>query len=292
LIIGVLLGTTVVKQSVIDDLRRRADTALNATDRLRADVNDLNSEVQEWEAFGRSAEPLLVSGRLTGSTMVMVTTQGSDPATVDGVRGALRDAGAEVAAVLVLTPRMALPDEQARSAMAQVLGVADSTPPADLSRQAAARLGERLVLGPPTDAAADVVRLLASSSFLQVAPGSAIDGLGGPDQPVIVLSGGQAVLAPAPDAFDLPLLTSLVQQDHPVAAAEAEVTANALVSLVRGDAALDGAVLTVDNVDSMPGRIALVVGLEGVLDANLGACGDFGVKTGACALLPQPSPTP
>ncbi|MFN2589454.1 MAG: copper transporter, partial [Actinomycetota bacterium] len=42
LIIGVLLGTTVVKQSVIDDLRRRADTALNATDRLRADVNDLN----------------------------------------------------------------------------------------------------------------------------------------------------------------------------------------------------------------------------------------------------------
>jgi hypothetical protein len=289
--IGVLMGTTVVKQSVIDELSRRADNAANSANALRADVTDLNARVRTWEAFGKAAEPLLVQGELTGQTLVLLTPRAVAPAVVDGVRKALRDAGATVAAVVEVQPKMALADQASKTALAQILGLSPSLPANDLSQQAADRLGSRLTEGPAADPATDMLRALVAANFLQVTPGSGIDAAGGVGQAVVVVWGDQTETVPGPEDFYLPFVVSLVQGGQSVAAAESEETTNEFVSMVRRDGTLNSRVLTVDNADTVPGQIALVLGLSDLVGPGLGSCGDFGVKSGTCGLLPQPSPS-
>lgn len=289
--LGVLVGTTVVRPTVITELDRRVDDALASADRLRQDLAETNSELGAWEDFGLAAQRILVAGTMEGREVLLVMEEGVDVGQLDAVRSALRDAGAEVAGVLVATNQLALPDERARTALAEVLGLPASTPPADLSRQAGASLGARLDDGPPAlGPALDVLRGLTSGGFIddQIDSGG-LDAVGGSDQPVVVLTGGRPNEGPAPDNFLLPLLTALVQAIHPVAVGEGEAAPEPVVPLIREDGRLDGTVVTVDNADSLPGRVALVLGLEGLLDGSLGSCDDFGTKAGACGILPQPS---
>jgi hypothetical protein len=290
--IGVVVGTTAVKPAVISELDRRADSLTRTVNRLREDVAVQNQEINAWDSFARAARPLLIQGRLADRTFVLVTTQDGDPSELDVVRRALGDAGAVVSGVLVVTAKMALADPASSTTLAELLGLPPSLPPGDLSKQAGARLGSRLSNGPSLDPDTDLLRLLVGAKFVQVTPRAAIDTVGGIDQAAIVLSGGQTALIPRPGDFYMPLVTSLVQGSHPVAAVETEDDVNGFVTLVRRDGTLGTRVLTVDNVDSMPGEIALVLGLEGLLGPGLGSCVDFGVKPGTCGLLPQPSPTP
>jgi hypothetical protein len=290
--LGVLVGTTVVRPSVITELDRRVDDALASADRLREDLTEANADLRGWDEFGQAAQRLLVAGTLDGREVLLVTEDGVDVGQLDAVQTALRDAGAEVAGVLVATEQLTMPDERARSALAQVMGLPPSTPAADLSRQAASRLGARLDDGPPVlDPSLDILRGLTSAGFIedQIASGG-LDAVGGNDQPVVVLTGGRSETAPAPETFFLPLLTALVQAIHPVAVGEGLDAPVPVVPRIRDDATLDGRVVTVDNADSLPGRVALVLGLEGLLDGSLGSCDDFGVKAGACGILPQPPP--
>jgi hypothetical protein len=291
--LGVLVGTTVVQPAVITELDRRATEALAAAGRLREDLSETNAEVEAWDEFGQAAQRVLLAGTLEGQKVVLVTEEGVDVAQLDAVRTALGDAGAEVAGVLVATERLALTDDRARAALAEVLGLQPSTPAADLSRQAASRLGARLDEGPSLDPSLDILSGLKSAGFIedQIDSGG-LNALGGTAQAVVVLTGGPVEPSLAPADFFLPLVTALVQGIHPVAVGEDQDAPDPVVPIIREDGTLDGRVLTVDNADSVPGRVALVLGLEGLLDGSLGSCDDFGVKAGACGLLPQPPPAP
>jgi hypothetical protein len=290
--IGVVVGTTAVKPSVINELTNRTDELRSTANQLRDQLAKQNQDLRTWDAFATSVRPLLIQGRLTERPIVLVATQDGDPAELDGVREALRDAGADVRAVLVVTARMGLPDAGSRTALAEVLGLPPTLPPSELSKQAGGRLASRLAEGPGVDPDADLLRLLVAANFVQVQPRAAIDTVGGLDQAAVVLSGGQTALVPRPGDFYIPLVTSLVQATYPVAAVETADDVNGFVSLVRRDGTLDTGVLTVDNVDSLPGEIALVLGMADLLGPGLGSCGDFGVKAGACSPLPRPSPSP
>ncbi len=290
--VGVLMGTTVVKQGLISDLQHRVDNATHTSDSLRREVIALSQQLRSSDAFAAAAEPLLIQGRLTGQSIVVVATDGGDPSQLDGIIQTLKKAGATVSAVLVVTGRFALTDEPAKSAMADLLGLAPSTTSAGLVRQASAGLGTRLAEGPSLDPKADFLRSLASAGFLQVTPKSAIGTVGGATQPVVVLSDGQKPLSPAPQEVYVPLVTALVKGSHAVAAVETQTTANQFVGTIRSDGTVAHHVLTVDDADDTAGRIALVLGLQQMVGPGLGSCFDFGVKPGTCGLIPQPSPTP
>src|SRR2546429_7765876 len=100
------MGTTVVKQSVIDNLRAQTDRAINSNHALQKDVTDLTARVQQWDQAGKPLQHLLVQGQLAGDTVVLVTAEGVDFAEVNGVKNALTDAQASVPGVLAITSRM------------------------------------------------------------------------------------------------------------------------------------------------------------------------------------------
>jgi hypothetical protein len=292
--LGVLMGTTVVKQSVIDGLQAQVDRQARAADQLRTQVAEQSAQLRRWDSFSQVAQTLLVDGKLEGRTLVIVTTETFDLTELNGVRQALRDSGADVAGVLLATQRMRLVDDRAKQDMADLLQLSPSLPAADMAQQAAARLGTRLAEGPGLATATDILRNLRAARFLvDQSDATGLDGIGGSGQGVVVLAGGSGPTAPSAENFFMPLVTSLAQAGRSVAAGEPEENPDPFVPLIREDAALDARVLTVDDVDSMPGRVALVLGLEQLFGPGLGTCGDFGVGNGACGLLPAVStPSP
>jgi hypothetical protein len=285
LALGVLVGTTVVNQGLIQDLDRRTEAAVKSADELRRQVSDLRAEIRLHDRFAQGVEPLLVEGRLTGREVVLITLEGVDASPVDTVRTALQAAGASVVTEMVLTARMGLSDEESRADLAAALGMPVSIGPDALSESAAQGLGARLATGPDSTEP-DLLDRLAVEGFVDVQGGLAFDGIGGGDQPVVLLAGGPGI--PVVDPVVLATVAeTLAGVFHPVVAAEMLETEYPFVSLVRDSDGIDGQVVTVDNVDQISGRVAVVLGLQDLLLAP-GRGGDYGVKDGASSLLPQP----
>lgn len=293
--LGILMGSTVIKQSVVDELRTRAENALTNSEALRKDVADLRQQLRTWDAFAPQAERVMVSERLTGRTVVILTADGVDPAEIDGVRKALSDADASVSGVVVLSSRMRLVDDGPRAALAQALGLTDTSDPVALAQLAAQAIARRLNQGPPLEGSGttDLLDALDKAQLLSVRePADGLQGIGGSTQTVVLLVGGPGQAPADPQAFFLPLLETLVQSGEAVAAAGNSTSAYDIVGPVRGDGTLDGAIVTVDNVDLMMGRVALVLGLQQLLESGPASCADFGIEAGACSLIPVPQATP
>jgi hypothetical protein len=286
LALGVLVGTTVVNQGVIDDLNNRTNSAVKRAKDLEAQVGDLQGQLKEWNSFATAVEPLLVEGQLTGTEVVLVTQEGVDPADLERVRRALEDAGGKVVAELVITKRMALTDEAARVELAELVGSFQSTDPVGLAEAAAQRLASRLTAGPGSPDA-DLIDRLRTAGFLVMRGGGTPEDIGATFQSVVLLAGGSDARVVDPARFLQPLATSLVESSRPLVAAETTQTALPFVPLIRNDGALDGDLVTVDNADQIPGRVAIVFGLRDLL-ASPGQGGDYGVKDGASGILPRP----
>lgn len=288
LALGVLVGTTVVNQGVIDDLNNRVNSAVRRAEEARTQVGDLQQQLKGWGTFASAAEPLLVEGRLTGTEVVMVTQEGVDAAYLERVRRTLQDAGGTVAAELVLTGQMALTDQAARSTMAAMVGRPATADPAGLAEEAARRLALRLT-GGPASPGSDFLDQLRTEGFLIIRGGATPEEIGATFQAVVLLAGENAVAEVDPAWFLQPLAAELVEAEsaRPVVAAETTETASPFVTLIREDGALDGDLVTVDNADQVPGRVAIVLGLRDLLSSPSQG-GDYGVKDGASGLLPKP----
>jgi hypothetical protein len=284
LALGVLVGTTVVNQGVIGDLENRVNSAVKRAEEARTQVGELQQQVKEWGNFASAAEPLLVEGRLAGTEVVMVTQEGVGGADLERVRRTLQDAGGTVAAELVLTNKMELTDAAARSVLAGMVGRPENADPAGMAAEAARRLALRLTGGPAT-AESDFLDQLRTEGFLVIRGGATPEDIGATFQAVVILLGGSDAAVVDPAWFLQPLATSLAESARPVVAAETTESASPFVTLIRGNGALDGDLVTVDNADQVPGRVAIVLGLRDLL-ASPGNGGDYGVKDGATSLLP------
>jgi len=286
LALGVLVGTTVVNEGLLQELNRRTEDAVKSADELRREVSDLRDEVRTRDQFAQAAERVLIEDRLTGREVVMVTLEGVDASDVDGVRRSLEDAGASVVAEMVITARMALTDEEAVSDLAAALDMLGSAGAEALSESAAQQLGSRLATG-PDEIDSDLLVELTTSGFVDVQGTVAFEQIGGEDQALVLLAGGVGQPLVEPELFLAPLTEALAQAFRPVVAAETLDSEYAFVSIVRNNGGIAGSLVTVDNADQLPGRVAIVLGLHHLL-LTPGRGGDYGVKDGAGSLLPQP----
>ena len=80
---------------------------------------------------------------------------------------------------------------------------------------------------------------------------------------------------------------SLSRADRPVVAAEVSQTVYPFVSLLRQMQEVRGRLVTVDDADTVWGRVAVVLGLHNLL-ADPGHGGDYGSK--ASTLIPSRQP--
>ena len=107
-----------------------------------------------------------------------------------------------------------------------------------------------------------------------------LPGVGGPDQTVVVVTGGIGTPPLEPSMFLSPLVSDLVRQGARVVAAESATAEYPFVTDLRGSGLSDsGMLVTVDDADEPAGEYALVAGTGSLLRGEGGA--NYGFKTGA-----------
>ena len=289
--LGVLAGTTVLNKGIVTVLEAQTENLREQSAELRARVERLEGEARMWGAFGNAALDHLVSEALPGRDVILITQDGADGAGVQGARGALEEAGADLRAVLSVNRRMTLERETDRQALALALGTSGDDPGA-LQVQAAEALAIRLAFGASGETSDDdVLAGLMEAGFL-VNQGPGLDGdalqqLGGNGEVFVVVAGGPEDPTLTPGEFLVPLIRRLVLQGEAVAAAENLHSQYEFVGLLRGDGTVSDQMVTQDNIDQVPGEVGLVLALQGLLTNGHG--GHYGVKGGASGAIPPPA---
>jgi hypothetical protein len=288
---GVLTGTTVINRGIVTQLENRTEDLSGQLDGIREEVRDLQALRDLWAAFGEEAREPLLTGRLSGSRVLVIAQDGTDDGSIDGLLAALRSAATtpdDVLGPIFLTGRMALRSDGDRADLAEILGAEASEDPDALRSQTASLLADRLALGTGGN---QILEELLGAGFL-IDEGRHLEetdlgALGGPGQVVVAMAGGPAGSAMNPEGFLVPLVEELARAEATVAAGEpvdGEEEEPAFVSLIRSDGDLASRIATQDNLDQMPGQIGMVVAIEELVD---GVAGHYGVKDGATRAFPE-----
>lgn len=288
---GVLTGTTVINRGIVTQLENRTEDLSGQLDGIREEVRDLQALLDLWAAFGEEAREPLLTGRLSGSRVLVIAQDGTDDGSIDGLLAALRSAATtpdDVVGPIFLTGRMALRSDGDRADLAEILGAEASEDPDALRSQTASLLADRLALGTGGN---QILEELLGAGFL-IDEGRHLEetdlgALGGPGQVVVAMAGGPAGSAMNPEGFLVPLVEELARAEATVAAGEpvdGEEEEPAFVSLIRSDGDLASRIATQDNLDQMPGQIGMVVAIEELVD---GVAGHYGVKDGATRAFPE-----
>ncbi|HVS28081.1 MAG TPA: copper transporter [Solirubrobacteraceae bacterium] len=267
LAVGLLLGVAIGDKGLVSSAEHQV------RDSLRKDVRSAHSEatglrrqLTAESKFGSQAFPLLVQGKLIGRRIGLITIGAVSDKIAGRVRRALEQTGGRLVSVGVLRVPLRLGD---------LANSAAGTPYSALSARAPAlidRFGRRLGAGVISGKGLyqQVSRALLKSSS------GPLDGLDG-----VVLARASRRLAPADEAtmsqFEQGFVAGLTQNGTPVVGVETTTTNPSQIPWYQSRN-----IASVDNVDQLPGRAALVFALAGV-------SGAYGVKRTADGLLPKPA---
>jgi hypothetical protein len=291
--LGVLAGTTVLDQGLVNTLRSQTAELRGDLDDLRQTVTEQRQELATLTTFTEQALPFLVSDRLFGRPVVIVTQEGVEDATLTEARRALDLSGATILTTLTVRPEMAASDPSSRADLAGIVGLPSTSAPEELSSAAATELAGRLATSPGIAAGQDdLLGELLSAGFVTAGQPALSDAtlaqIGGPGQIVVAIGGGPPDVAPAPGAFLVPLTTSLVDLGMTTAAAEGLASRAGYVADVRASVDADTeSIATVDDANLPIGGAALILGIQEVILTGTG--GDYGTGEGAARLLPSPA---
>ncbi|MFL5799776.1 MAG: copper transporter [Actinomycetota bacterium] len=295
LALGVLAGTTVIRTGLVKTLRQNNNN-------LEQQLAAAQKQVDDVAGFQDAALPWLTTGRLTGEHVVVISSDGADPAGPRNARDVLTAAGARTAAgasnvvYLTITSLINAPTPKTRNTLADALGESRDTPVSTLTSDAATRLAERLADGPPpasstgtAGASPDLLVVLLNDGFIRsqdVTPTDA-SAVGGSSELFVVSAGGQGEPTVPIDTVMERLVVQMVQRGETVAAVQtAGSVAHPFVTPIRQEADLPNEhLLTVDDVDTEVGKAALVLGFSRMLGGGSG--GDYGTGDDAQRLLPE-----
>ena len=100
--LGILVGSTVVDQVIVDRLDREIRSVSRESNQLNAENSQLKDEVSKLDDFVRKSSVYLVEQRLSTVPVAVIAEKGVNSAAVSSVLASVRAAGAEVPGVLWL----------------------------------------------------------------------------------------------------------------------------------------------------------------------------------------------
>jgi hypothetical protein len=295
LAVGLLLGTAFLDQGLVSDLRNRTASLSDRVTQLQQQVKDTQAILTASQRFELQTRSMLVNDQLAGTRVVIVTEEGVDLSNLNAIRQTLSGtggAGATIDGVLVLSKDLSMQDPATRQKVASILGRSPNESPERLSDALARALAQRLSVGAPAEpGSSDLLAELVDAGLVTLPDAQEGAGaVGGAGAAVSILSGTSTDPVIPPDTFYVAFIQELVSAGTSTAALQPSTTGSPFISVVRSDGQTHGKIVTVDNIEMVPGQVALVWGLEDLIAGRGG--GDYGVDCGSCSLVPSPSSAP
>jgi len=292
--LGILVGSTVVDQVIVDRLDREIRSVSHESNQLNSDNGKLKDELSKLQDFLRKSSSFTVEQRLTDIPVAVFAEKGIDAGAVSTSVSMLRAAGAIVPGVLWLGDRWRLDapkDLRALQTAARVTGTVAASRLAAL-RDVAARLAEP---PPRTRPARDVLESLRSAGFIDFTDGkrAALTTFPPHAARVLVLTGTDSHLSSTDTMVDL--VEGMLGAKVPTVVGEVYDAGNATptpkrgasLEPVRGDPVIGKQVTTLDDADLPQGAVTAVIALQQV---DVGKVGHYGYGEGASVTLPARSP--
>ncbi|MFZ5591583.1 MAG: copper transporter [Bacillota bacterium] len=258
---GAMLGnnTMVEKQKQLTD---RLEAQLNAlrqkNDVLAARANTLEMDKNIYQQFSQQAMPALIGGRLAGRQIAVIETNSYGFS--DGLLQALQTAGAQVVSVTTVLNGLEVKDKKGALT---ALGWRDSQE--DLTTRLAWEIAAYITTG----RGEKTIKYLQEQDLLRT------NGKYGQYiTDVVIVGGAMDEKLNKVATLDIPLIDYFQQQKISVYGVEESVAANSYMREYQKKR-----ISTVDNIDTVPGQVALVM-------AMTGKPGHYGAKSTAQKLLP------
>lgn len=309
LAVGILLGAGPLQEDLGKTLSSQVSTLRQEKTDLRTQLGRAQQRLDADKEFATDVTPALVTSRLGGRSIVIVTLPGADPDTVNALAQVLTTSGASVSGVVAVRQAWTDPAKSSfRDQLATSLAPATATasgapsvpttapttavPGGSLDARMGALLAQSLVVsklalaGRTTTAAVQMLAALKAANLV----GFDADG---PKFATLAV-----VVAPAPDATrtvdlrasDLSGWTAITRaldaasSGATVVGPPESAAGGGLVAAIRADPGTAKLVSTVDDADTAVGRIATVFALR---EQMTGSAGQYGVAAGASAVLPS-----
>ena len=302
LAVGIAVGATVVDQGLLQATRSNLDSVEQEVKERNDQIRQIEGERDDWQQLGTQGVDRLMGRRLRGVPVLVVTVKGIDRRPVDALVRDLKTAEADVVAQITLGPRLDLGQAADVEAARRALDAASTR--TDTIRFMLHKRMRDAVITPSADSMLEPLRtagLLESAADVPV-----------PELPVatrvIVISGRGAELAD--DAFVIPWLKAIGESDParvvaveaPTPEPSAETPAGGdspapasenppkpkltFVNKIRDDDDVALRLSTVDDLDSLGGRVSVILAVE---DIAAPVTGHYGIYDGADRLLPAPA---
>lgn len=272
--LGLLIGTVMlgddvlVKQqaAMISRLEQDFNTVRGEKRTLMERAASLERDLAREREFEVSVLPALIRDRLLGKRIaLLVTADVPDAGLGDRVKGALKQAGATVTSTTRIGHPIDLTNLDKREKLVGMLGLDGSQDDRQVIEGAC-----REVAGDIATGANVALPTLAGMKLIQVSGqfDAPVDG-------VVILSGrGEAPQERAPRVDEV-VVKELRDLGAGVVGVEGSAVPYSQVKVLRGQK-----VATVDNIDTSPGLLSMVVALQGANSA-------FGVKETAKQFIPD-----
>jgi hypothetical protein len=304
LAIGIIVGVTALQPSTLKALDKTSKSLERQINSVQASNGNLKRQITNDNAFAQAGSGLLLDHLLTGKQVIIVTAPGADSATVSGITGALRQAGADVTGQVALQQAFFVTAASTQSnldALAQQLvppGVslggegtqANANPQIAGQQQAAQVIAAALVTkdGPGVDASKSkqILAGFAQHGFLGVSTPSLA-----PATLAVVVIPGSPPAGGDSDPANLALLSLAAQLDTTgqgavLAGSQPGSGPGSAIDEVSGGGS--GIQLSsVDNANTEIGQIMVAQALSLRLSGHQAA--SYGIGPAA---VPSPAPTP
>ncbi len=293
LALGIVIGTTALNGVLPGDLESRV-SGLTADKRsLEGDLLVQEGRTAVDEAVLGQLAPELVTGRLAGQRVLLVSTPDAPSGAREQLVPLLQAAGATVTVTVQL--RQVLTDPTRRDELSDPAGPGSGTPLQRIATGlASALVGRDGARSVAPDVAARTVTNLESAGLVDVGTTDGSVPTDGPPADLVVLLVADGAQDPDPDrqaqeqgAADTvsTLSAALDQAGSGTVVAGASPGGRGALEVVRGDDLLSASVSTVDGVDGPGGRLVTVLALQEQL---CGKAGRYGSGGGTDGPVPEP----
>lgn len=122
LAVGIVVGSTVIDQAIVDGLRDQIDRVEEKADARKVENDGLKDELARITGYVEGSARFVVEGRLEGVPVVVLAERGVDEREVDAAFELVQAAGAEQPFVVWLERGWNLDDDSERQALGDLVG--------------------------------------------------------------------------------------------------------------------------------------------------------------------------
>lgn len=266
--IGILIGSTVLgndtlarqQKQLTDKLMVQMEQLRQKNETVQARANALEIDNNTQKQFEKQVLPVLVQGRLAGYHLAIIET--NSYGFPDDLIATLRQAGASVESITTVLNGFSLGKQ--KETIQSRLGWGNLT-----EEQLITRLAGEIARGVVKGDNQQVLNILVESDLIKTTGKYGI-----PLNGVIIIGGSQDRDMVRPQTVDLPMIDYFLSHKISVYGVEETGVLYSYMSDYQKKR-----ISTVDNIDTIPGQVALVM-------AMAGKPGHYGVKSTAQKLLP------